>query len=92
MDDMKEWKKQMEERRKSYSQECRKSLQGSGLDVDKLTDVQAELIMQPSDAPENYHCDGEITSKQAFANWKFRLQRSGLSPIQIKLAIKFIFG
>ena len=65
-----------------------KELTEAGFDITKLTDHQKQLIMQPSYAPENYHQDGEIGPRQAFAYWKQKLIQSGLSETDVKRAIK----
>lgn len=57
-----------------------------------LTEEQMDVINIPNDAPENYHCDGEISSGQAYSRWVNQLRNSGLTPAQVKSAIKFIFG
>jgi len=57
-----------------------------------LTEEQMDIISEPNDAPENYHCDGEISSAQAYSRWVGQLKNSGLTPAQVKSAIKFIFG
>lgn len=57
-----------------------------------LTEEQKEVITMPNEAPENYMCDGEISPRQAQARWLFNLEETGLTPQQIKLAVKFIFG
>ena len=70
----------------------RADLEKLGFDVDKLTDTQIDLILQPSDGPENYHCDGEITPSEAKRNWLFKLKNSGLSDADIMRAVKYNFG
>ena len=67
-------------------------LRSGGFNPEELTDLQKNLILEPDNAPENYHCDGEITPKQAFASWKVRLKNSGLTNPQINKTIKFVFG
>jgi hypothetical protein len=57
-----------------------------------LTEEQMDVISIPNDAPENYHCDGEISPQQAYSRWVGQLKNSGLTPAQVKSAIKFIFG
>lgn len=69
----------------------RGSLKELGYDYEKLSPEQRELILQPSDAPENFHCDGEITPTQALANWKRRLKDAGFTPLEIhKIKLKVI--
>ena len=60
-------------------------------DYDKLSPEQRELILQPSDAPENFHCDGEITPNEALANWKRKLKASGFTALEVhKITLKII--
>lgn len=59
-----------------------------GFAVGELTSTQIELVLQPSEAPENFMCDGEISYPTALRNWKVRLENSGLSKLQISKAIK----
>jgi len=88
--DTQDWVKKMAERRNQYGKECQETLKAAGLTG--ITPEQAELIMQPSDAPENFYCDGEISPRQAVAGWKARLVQSGLNAQQIKKAIKIALG
>lgn len=69
-----------------------KELTQAGFDTSRLTPAQKDLIMQPSYGPENFHMDGEITPRQAFAFWKQKLERSGLSSSDVKRAVKMHFG
>ena len=62
----------------------------AGFNSSELTDDQKYVIMEPSEAPENYMCDGEITPWQAKRNWIQRLKNSGLSVKNIKLAVKLV--
>lgn len=66
-----------------------KDLKQVGLNPETLTDEQKEIILQPLDAPENYYQDGEIEEAEALEWWKWRLEKTGLSKIQITKAIKF---
>jgi len=66
-------------------------LKQGGFNPDTLTEEQKYVILEPLEAPENYHCDGEITPKQAFKGWCKRLRRSGLSESQFKKAIDLNF-
>lgn len=59
-----------------------------GLDPTELTDEQRYLIMEPMEAPENFHCDGEITPAEAEKNWIRRLNSCGLSKLQVYKARK----
>lgn len=78
---------------KDYFEEYRKkqaeALAKAGLI--NLTEDQMYIITEPSSAPENYHCDGEISSGQAYSRWVNRLKQSGLNPAQVKAAIKLNF-
>lgn len=63
-----------------------------GLDYDKLTKDQIDLIILPSEAPENFYCDGEIDHITALKYWKRNLRDSGLDNVQVSKAVKLIFG
>jgi len=54
----------------------------------RLTQDQVDMVNEPSDAPENYACDGEISPQQAKQGWLRRLAGVGLTPTEIKLARK----
>lgn len=64
------------------------SLIKGGFDPATLTKDQKYIILEPSEAPENFMCDGEISMRQAVIRWKARLKEVGLTPAQIKQAIK----
>ncbi len=61
-----------------------------GIDTTDLTQNQVDTILIPSHAPENYMCDGEITSKQAETRWFKQLVESGLSNRNIARAMKLV--
>jgi hypothetical protein len=73
-----------------YQKEQKANLEKIGLV--NLTEDQMYLVTEPSEAPENFACDGEITPKVAYSRWVNRLSESGLTKEQIKQAIKFNFG
>lgn len=96
-EDKKIWVKAEIERKreqfhKRYEQIEREMLTKGGFDYDKLTVTQRVLILQPSEAPENYMCDGEISGDQAFRYWKKALKKAGLNNDQIDLATELNFG
>jgi hypothetical protein len=76
----------------NYQAEFRKEedeqLKKAGFDITTLNEAQRYIILEPSNAPENYMCDGEITPAQAKKNWLRGLKESGLSPADIKKSIK----
>ena len=63
-----------------------------GFDASKLNEDQKRLILQPSEAPENFSMDGEVTPTQAMKIWKQRLASAGLSPADIKKAYNANFA
>jgi hypothetical protein len=73
-----------------YRKEMAEKLAKAGLT--NLTEDQEYIVTEPGEAPENYMCDGELTRKQAQIRWLNRLKQSGLTPAQIKAAIKLNFG
>jgi len=74
-----------------YKKESRQRLIKAGF-PDTITGDQALLVLEPSDAPENFYCDGEINRTQALANWKRNLRNAGLTEALIRKANKYIFG
>ena len=61
-----------------------------GIDTANLTQNQVDVILIPSHAPENYMCDGEITSKQAEQRWFKQLVQSGLATKDVARAMKLV--
>jgi len=80
---------------KDYFSEFRRQsnerLKKAGFDIAKLTEDQLYLINEPSDAPENYACDGEISPNQAYSAWINRMTKAGLNREQVNQAIKYNF-
>ena len=70
-----------------YEKYKKEQLIKGGLNPDDLSDKQINVILQPSEAPEIYMCDGEITPQEAFNSWIFRLKQSGLTKDIISKAI-----
>lgn len=58
-------------------------LEKMGLNPETLTEDQKYIALEPLDAPENYHCDGEISVSQAATRWDRRLKEAGFTPLQI---------
>jgi hypothetical protein len=75
-----------------YEQWTNDQLIEFGFNPEELTQEQKDVILQPLEAPENYMMDGEITSAQAEKIWKNNLVASGLSPENVRKAIKVILG
>ena len=71
-----DWQKEIDEHQKKYGQECLSELKAGGFKTDDLTPEQAVLILEPSHAPENFYCDGEISHYHALENWKQRMMNS----------------
>ena len=69
-------------------QDQKKELADLGFPED-LTDDQLYVIRKPMDAPEDYHCDGEITAHQAKVWWLQQLREAGLTPRQVQLARQY---
>ena len=44
-----------------YEKYTDNELKQAGFNTDKLTQEQKDVITEPTEAPENYYCDGEIT-------------------------------
>lgn len=61
-----------------------------GIESGNLTQNQIDTILIPSHAPENYMCDGEISSKEAEVRWRNQLVQSGLHVSVIKKAMRLV--
>ncbi len=61
-----------------------------GIDYSNLTQNQADTILIPCHAPENYMCDGEINSKEAENRWIKQLVATGLPTNVITRALKLV--
>ena len=72
----------------SYEKDRNEQLTKAGFDVSALTDEQKNVILEPSEAPENYYMDGEINARDAQKYWLLRLALSGLTTDQIRKAKK----
>ena len=75
----------------NHEQYERQTLKAMGLDYDKLTEGQRYIALEPLNAPENYHCDGEISVQQAAVHWSRRLKAEGFTTTQI-IKIKSVIG
>lgn len=75
----------------SYEDYKNQKLAAAGFDVVKLSDKQKDLILEPSESPETYYQDGEISPKQAFVVWKKNLKGHGLSDSDIQKATAMHF-
>ena len=75
-----------------YEKFRNEALLSIGFVPDELTDEQKDVILEPSEAPENYACDGEISPREAKVRWKQNLIRSGLNEEQVSQAIKKVLG
>jgi hypothetical protein len=71
-----------------YYQERTKTLAQHG--IYGLTKEQEDIIYEPSEAPENYYCDGEISPEEAEKRWVRNLSNAGLSKSQIEKAKKLM--
>ena len=55
-----------------------------GFKPEELSAQKKYIIMEPINAPENYHCDGEISSKQAKVRWMQKMQEAGFTLAETK--------
>lgn len=78
-------------RLEQYEQECKERLIKNGF-PDTITGKQALLIVEPSDAPENFYRDGQLSFTLAKRIWKMNLKLAKLDDSLIKKADKFNFG
>ena len=63
-----------------YADEQIKAL---GFDPKKLTEAQRNILLQPSDAPENYHHDGEVTPQVASKIWQQKMIDAGFTRAEV---------
>lgn len=63
----------------------------NGFDINTLTPEQKSLILQPTEAPEVYSQDGEITSGEAMRIWLKKLAQT-LKSSDIKKAVRVNFA
>lgn len=73
-----------------YEKYQNEQLKALGLDPAKLTQAQKEIVLQPMEAPENYHHDGEVTNAQAKQIWRNKMKKAGFTHLQIFKAEKAI--
>lgn len=85
-------KRQFEKYQQEQRERVKTVFANHGLDIEKLTADQIDLILQPSEAPENFYHDGEVGAKTALAIWKTSLHGAGLTEAQIKSAEKINFA
>ena len=89
---MEDWKKENEERQAKYGKECQAELKADKNFPLNVSPEQAVLILEPNHAPENFYCDGEISSEEALSNWQNRLKRAGFNPMYVKVITIYVFG
>ena len=71
-----------------YENDMNTKLTKAGFDISKLTQPQRNLILQPSEAPENYMQDGELSVADAKINWVENMKKAGISAADIAKAKK----
>ena len=64
-------------------------LKNAGLNRDKLTDEQIEIIFQPEWGPENFYQDGEISPAEADRLW---VQKLKFNRVYHKNLVKHMLG
>lgn len=82
----------IEEYRAKYKLGLRSMLRNADFDVSKLSDEQIDMILQPTEAPENFHQDGEVSLKVAANMWIKNLQRLKIPVDVINQAIRYNFA
>lgn len=61
-----------------------------GFKPEELSESKRYILLEPVNAPENYHCDGEISNAQAKARWKRKMMEAGFSSAEtLRVAIKY---
>jgi len=75
---------------KAYGQECVDRLKADKTFPLVVTPKQAVIILEPSDAPENFYCDGEVTHEEAVADFKEKLKLVGFNPMYVKVIVDYL--
>jgi len=88
---MEDHKKAYDEWEQKWMKECKEQLDKDPKFPLTVTPEQAIIILEPSEAPENFYCDGELSHAQALANWQRKLKNSGLNPTYVKVVTNYIF-
>ena len=60
--------------------------------LSNLTEEQMSLVLQPSDAPKDFYCNGELNKDKALNKWAKAMRVLGLSKNEMMLAFKFNFS
>lgn len=76
----------------NYAKECQAKLKADKRFQLAVTPEQAEIILQPIHAPENFYQDGEISEFEAMENWLNKLKMSGINPYYRTVIKEYIFG
>lgn len=66
-----------------YNKYQKELLANMGLNPEKLTQEQVYIALEPIEAPENYHHDGEVTPIEANTIWTGKLKKAGFTPLQV---------
>lgn len=66
-----------------YEEYRNQQITALGFDPAKLTDAKKDILLEPSEAPENYYCDGEISPTQAKQRWTRKMKETGFTEIEI---------
>lgn len=75
---------------KAYGKECVARLKADKTFPLAVTPKQAVIILEPSDAPENFYCDGEVTHDEAVADFKDKLKLVGFNPMYVDVIVKYL--
>lgn len=74
----------------AYGKECVAELKADKTFPLAVTPKQAVIILEPSHAPENFYCDGEVTHEEATEDFKEKLKLVGFNPTYVDLIIKYL--
>lgn len=66
-----------------YEKFQKEQIKALGFDPEKLNEDQKYILLEPSEAPENYMCDGEISPAQAKQRWTRKMKEAGFTEIEI---------
>lgn len=73
-----------------YDEYVNEKIRKMGFNPNKLNEDQKYVLLEPSEAPENYYQDGEVTPDQAKQHWRKHMKKQGFSSKEIANAEKHL--
>lgn len=66
-----------------YTKIQNRQIQALGFIPQSLSKDMREILLQPLEAPENYHQDGEVSNMEARDIWASQMRKAGFTALQI---------